>query len=380
MKRTDEGFEHFIIPGIGFNDEEDLSRNSASSRAIPFKKMVQTVMKDPFVPIAWQADHTGMQGSKYLDPTRTYTFLEFREVLQKTFGEIFGEVDGFDWYQHTESLHFGRVLTLEGWWLKVRDLVVEVAILLHAFGLTKQLCNRLLEPFMWHTVLVTATELENFFHLRCPQYVIPVDMNQTVYRSRKDLSKAVNGWWSAHMEKPTELEWLSINKGQAEIHMMALAEAMWVAMNESTPVKLNPGEWHMPFIRDEIGRPPLTDKEYLKLAVAYAARTSYTVVGEEGKPRDYKKDIELHDRLLESGHMSPFEHCAQAMTEEEFTRNIKGYVDGFTENDGDVGIHERYRIFDGQKTKLYNDDMFGWCHNLRGWKSYRSMIPNENRR
>ena len=31
-----------------------FSRNSASSRAIPFAKMVKMVQKDPFIPIAWQ--------------------------------------------------------------------------------------------------------------------------------------------------------------------------------------------------------------------------------------------------------------------------------------------------------------------------------------
>ena len=31
----------------------------------------------------------------------------------------------------------------------------------------KQELNRLLEPFLWHTVVVTATEWQNFFELRC---------------------------------------------------------------------------------------------------------------------------------------------------------------------------------------------------------------------
>src|SRR6056297_1374969 len=44
-----------------------LSRNSASSRAIPFKKMIKQVEEDPFIPIAWQKHHTGMQGSEYIE-------------------------------------------------------------------------------------------------------------------------------------------------------------------------------------------------------------------------------------------------------------------------------------------------------------------------
>ena len=46
-----------------------FSRNSASSRAIPFEKMVKMVEDDPFIPIAWQKNHPGMQGTEYLSKT-----------------------------------------------------------------------------------------------------------------------------------------------------------------------------------------------------------------------------------------------------------------------------------------------------------------------
>ena len=49
-----------------FNTHRAFSRNSASSRAIPFKKMVESVQTNPFIPIAWQKDHKGMQGTEYL--------------------------------------------------------------------------------------------------------------------------------------------------------------------------------------------------------------------------------------------------------------------------------------------------------------------------
>src|ERR1044072_6262926 len=327
-----------------FNTHRMLSKNSASSRAIPFKKMVQAVMNDPFIPIAWQRDHTGMQV--------------------------------------TESFTSGINDLIDNH-LRARDAAVERATEAHERGATKQYCNRLLEPFMWHTVLCTATEFENFFHLRCPQY----HWKGHVFRSKKD---ALN-----HREaisSMTDVDWLYLNKGQAEIHMMALAEAMWDARNESTPKELQPGQWHIPFgdnIREEgihtilmadgvrgnyWGHKEVEDMK-VKIAVARAARTSYTVVGDALVTGDsatvssqlYLKDIELHDRLLASGHMSPFEHCAQAMTEDETHQFIKGHVDTV------------------QKTANWKDyyptkESLGWCHNLRGWKSYRSMIPNENRR
>src|SRR5690606_13685705 len=47
------------------NTHRMLSKNTSSSRAIPFKKMVESVQNNPFIPIAWQKAHNGMQGSEY---------------------------------------------------------------------------------------------------------------------------------------------------------------------------------------------------------------------------------------------------------------------------------------------------------------------------
>ena len=43
------------------------------------------------------------------------------------------------------------------------------------FGITKQLINRILEPYQYYQVLVTATEFSNFFELRMPCYEIDLD-------------------------------------------------------------------------------------------------------------------------------------------------------------------------------------------------------------
>ena len=47
------------------NTHRVLSRNSASSRAIPFAKMLEMVKKTPFMPIQWMKDHSGMQGNEF---------------------------------------------------------------------------------------------------------------------------------------------------------------------------------------------------------------------------------------------------------------------------------------------------------------------------
>ena len=145
-----------------FNTHRALSRNSASSRAIPFKKMVELVENDPFIPIKWMKDHKGMQGTDYLDDL------------------LLGDI-----------------------WLEARDEAVKKAKALSERDVTKQLCNRLLEPYMWHTVICTGTDWENFFALR------------------------------AHPD--------------AEIHIQELAHKMLDVYNQSKSKLLKAGEWHIPF-------------------------------------------------------------------------------------------------------------------------------------
>ena len=303
-----------------------FSRNSASSRAIPFEKMVKAVEENPFIPIAWQKDHKGMQGTEYL----------------------------------ADRKHENAVYE----WLKARDYAVKQARMMNNDGVTKQLCNRLLEPFMWHTVIVTFTEISNFFELRCPQYIFGKATNKPkIWKSKKDAIKDFPHW-----ETHNDLFWRTMNYSQAEIHIQALAEAMWDAMNESTPKELKEGEWHIPFgdkINDGQMAQAFSPNKSLvyagtnlqeckvKIATARCARLSYMTFDGE---IDYNKDIELHDRLLQSGHYSPFEHCARAMSEEEY----ESFYKGEGANKGHTGL----------------DENKGWCNNFRGWIQYRYLIEN----
>lgn len=283
-----------------FNTHRMLSRNSASSRAIPFNKMLEMVEENPFIPIRWMKEHKGMQGTTYFE----------------------GE----------EANH------LREEWLASRRSAVNAAKLLSGRGLTKQMCNRLLEPFLWHKVIVTGTEWENFFALR------------------------------AHPD--------------AEIHIQDLAEKMLVEYNLSDPKKLKAGQWHIPF-GDKIDDHRLVetdafgnategmalgasgDTEYYlspfrrKVATARCARISYNTF--EGKD-DYGADIALYLRLLESGHMSPFEHCARAMTHVEHSNCIRG---------------ERWM---NGTVSMIDADAHGWLGNFRGWVQYRKTIEGENKK
>ena len=141
-----------------------FSRNSASSRAIPFEKMVKQVEEDPFIPIAWQKDHKGMQGTEYITGEKAIQNLNNQWLKARN-----------------ESIKNAQSLSRGAYTLEVaKD---EEGNNMRGFNLvdipdtsvTKQLCNRLLEPFMWHTVIVSATEFSNFFNLRCPEYTIDLD-------------------------------------------------------------------------------------------------------------------------------------------------------------------------------------------------------------
>ena len=303
-----------------------FSRNSASSRAIPFEKMVKMVEEDPFIPIAWQKDHKGMQGTEY-----------FQGSCKDEFGHLDRAFAGYEIYQNKDSV---KQLTEE--WLEARDNSIQQAKALNYLGVTKQLCNRLLEPFMWHTVLCTSTEFENFFELRCPKYT---NIYGTTFKSKKDYLNH-NGLAGVLSEDGFR----SVNTSQAEIHIQALAEAMWDEYQNSIPKLLKSGQWHIPFgnnITMENFRThkdeelmEFTDWYKVKIATARAARLSYMTFDGE---IDYEKDIKLHDSLLESHHMSPFEHCCRAVTEEEYNENFKG------------------------KEK-------GWFRNFKGFKSYRQIL------
>lgn len=216
------------------NTHRMLSKNTSSSRAIPFNKMVEAIENNPFIPIAWQKEHKGMQGSEYWIDDDTVTVDEGDEYERYT--KIYSATEHFI----TE-------------WLEARDLAIAQSYELNRLGVTKQLCNRLLEPFMWTTMLITGSKegWDNFFNLRCPQYGgTDVRNNEVYFKSKKEAIKHLQklGVNTINLKEDDVLGWLKINKGQAEIHMMALAEAIYDAVNESTPKELKENEWHLPMI------------------------------------------------------------------------------------------------------------------------------------
>ena len=330
-------FPRFILAEL--NTHRVFTKNSASSRAIPAKKLFESVETDPFIPIAWQKEHSGMQGTEY--------------------------------FEHPDTIRVVRAA-----WGAAADSALSCSKALNGIKVTKQLSNRLLEPFLWHTVLLTSTEFENFFDLRAPKY--PGDGASYIH-SKEDVKEFLEQEGDNLTADYTDLDWIKKSESPAEIHIQALAEAMWVALKHSTPKTLQVGEWHVPFgdqlVDDDIlpilyttNAEPASLSDYkVKIATARCARLSYMTF--DGAI-DYTKDLILHDDLLSKRHMSPFEHCARAMSDSEFGAFIKGEL-SMIPRKGFVAHPFIPDIF-------IEESALGWCNNFKGFIQYRYLLEKNN--
>ena len=203
-----------------------FSRNASSSRAIPVRKLLAQVWNDPVVPIHWGANQAGMQAK----------------------GQLVG------W----------RLAVAKFLWLGASKAACVFVWGLSKAGLHKQVANRILEPWQWMHTILTATDWDNFYELRC------------------------------HPDAQPEI--------------FQLATMMYAADVANRARQLSPGEWHLPYIKpDEFG----LDTEVLKkMSAARCARVSYLT--HDGKEPNQEQDLALFDRLASGRpvHASPLEHQA----------------------------------------------------------------------
>jgi thymidylate synthase ThyX len=215
-----------------------FSRNAASSRAIPVQKMIEQVDKNPAYPIWWGKNQSGMQAREELD-------------------------------EHNKQL-------AQAAWNRARLNALAEAENMVEYGAHKQLVNRILEPFAWITVLITATDWENFL----------------VQRLHED----------------------------AQPELRFVAQLVAGALQDSAVQQIPYYSWHLPLIQpDEMAS--IQDVETLKrISVARCARVSYLT---HDGVRDHQKDLDLYDRLVSggaNGHWSPFEHVATPANEQDNAR------------------------------------------------------------
>lgn len=222
-------FPRFILAEV--NTHRMLSRNSNSSRAIPPERQIEAVRTNPFVPETFNKRVKGMG-----------------------VGEVLGHEDARD----------AREAWLEAAWQAVK-----YAEVLLELDCDKSRINRLLEPFLWHSAVITATEWSNFFALR--------------------------------------------DSPQAQPEFQITARLMAEAMDASEPTLLEYGHWHLP---------GLTQREvdhYHGDAYGHGRRISagrlarWTSYGHEGDYEDPREAITRCNKLIESFHLSPLEHQARPL-------------------------------------------------------------------
>ena len=221
-----------------------FSRNASSSRAIPISRTIAQVLSDPAGPCDFRENQKGMQAGSPLRGVRGW-------LAEKAFYWARYPACAFAW-------SLGKL------------------------GVHKQYANRLLEPWQWISVVVTSTEWENFFALRC------------------------------HPAAQPEIQ--------------ALALQMRACMTWGVPRIMQYGDWHTPYVTQG----EIIDNGVaiaLQMSVARCARVSYN--GHDGKKTSVADDVALYTRLVcaEPMHGSPLEHQARPAADPDHgSGNLRGWV------------------------------------------------------
>lgn len=219
-----------------------FSRNAASSRAIPIEKMIKAVEDHPAKPIRWGTNGKGMQD------------------------------------HGVAPAHHERAAA--SIWHGAAQRACNVAHSLNVLNIHKQIANRVLEPFMWMTTIISATEWANFFRLR------------------------------VHPAAQPEFQHLAL---------MMLKHYVYVDPDGPNQIRRKPrpldwGQWHLPFVCQQrfSKSDNRTQNDMLAMSVAHCARVSYTKHEASLTTEDAWR---IHDQLLNNRpmHASPFEHQAQAV-------------------------------------------------------------------
>ena len=224
-------------------------------------------------------------------------------------------------------------------WEEALDYASYYSETLDRLGVAKEVCNRLVEPFQLVKVVCTATDWDNFFNLRL------------------------------HPD--------------SDPNICMLAYKMYQAMQESKPVELKAGEWHLPFVDklldenlnlisygvshedDTYGtmHSPVTLEQAIKLSAASCASVSYRTEGMTLEKADKVFDMLIKAEVI---HASPFEHLATPIVEK---------FDCFLDTGYEVNLPLHPDSWEDGITHVNKQGVL--CSgNLRGWVQYRHLLPN----
>ena len=160
------------------NTHSIMVRNAQSSRAVPVSKVLEQIRTNPVTPVHWGKNQAGMVANEEN---------ENRVVIW----DLEPEYQTYD-------------LNREDAWYHAACLAADSMKAFNDAGYHKQIVNRIGEAFTFVRGVITATEIDNFFHLRY----------------HKD----------------------------ADPFMQELAKCMWEAYEQAEAEVLYEGEWHTPYV------------------------------------------------------------------------------------------------------------------------------------
>lgn len=224
--------------------------------------------------------------------------------------------------QAKDELEGESLDAMKTYWRDAAVIASEIAEDMDKVGGHKQIANRILEPFQTMKAVLTSTEFENFYWLR--------------------------------------------NHEDAQPEIKKLAEQMLKAQEESKPIPLIPGEWHLPYYGEHgalFGSFSDDELENAKaISASCCAQVSYRKLDDS-----LEKALNVYKRLVESEpvHASPFEHQATPM-------NFR-YGADLWKAAKEQGVDEP--LFEDGTTHM---DYLGnfWSGNFCGWIQHRQLIPN----
>lgn len=272
-----------------------FSRNSASSRAIPIKIMNQYILDNPAEPIHWGKNQAGMQAGEELTG--------FRKTIVKLC------------------------------WHTAKYLAVNISKLMSKLGAHKQVANRLTEPFQHMKIVLTATELDNFFELRL------------------------------HKDAQPEIQ--------------ELAKQMYKELINSKPMEIKEDEWHLPYItrtRTNDGKLLYLDGSGNVLSLDQAKIISASCcaqVSYRKNDESLEKAYKIYKMLIESEprHASPVEHQATPIKRtQKFIQNLDGK--------GEVVVLNLTHDSSTWQEGITHVDRLGnfWSGNFKGWVQNRQLL------
>lgn len=306
------------------NTHRMLSKNSSSSRAIPFLKMLDQLDGEP---VRYGAANPGMQ-DKGVDHTDAVKYDE----------------DGRIW----------KYRPAVAWAHAKKDAIKHAKAFCQA-GYHKQVYNRLTEPFQMMKTVVSATEIDNFFWLRDDDAADPTlrelakCMREAVAQSKPVLLKS-GEWHLPYVDYFEELDGYEMPDRQVYgPKQYYIGKIQWGG-GEVDP--------NFQFI---------TLEEAIKVSCSRCAAVSYRNEG-----YGLAKSLELYDRLVGSDkkHASALEHCATPMKphcyEPTVLKGLKAVNVPTLPATWEAGISHMDR-----QSKL-------WSGNFKGFIQYRKLVPGEN--